>query len=107
MRTNLIIYPITSHSLHTAGETVFYNSNLLHCATYEPHEPRVTLHACMGSSKGGSSRARNILQHGLEWMKGEEFKKGLDEKSLVMLEKLLQMERESGGAERVGYSLEN
>ena len=53
---------------------MFYNSNILHCAMYDPDERRATLHACMGNSRGGTTRARNILQHGLEWMKEERFK---------------------------------
>ncbi|TFK68940.1 hypothetical protein BDN72DRAFT_820679 [Pluteus cervinus] len=87
------------------GETVFYNSNILHCAAYEPGEKRATLHATMGDAKGGSTRARNVLQHGLEWMKEVRFREDLDEKSVAMLDLLLKMHAESGDA--VGFSLEN
>ncbi|KAI0072244.1 hypothetical protein K474DRAFT_1668050 [Panus rudis PR-1116 ss-1] len=62
------------------GETVFYNSNILHCATYNPDAKRATLHACMGSIKSGSSRARNILQHGLNWMIEPSFRETLDDR---------------------------
>jgi len=55
------------------GDTVFYNSNILHTATYNPDIKRATLHACMGDTRGGSARARNILQHGLRWMRNPEF----------------------------------
>lgn len=84
------------------GETVFYNSNILHCATYDSKEPRATLHACIGDIRGGSSRARNVLQHGLDWMKDERFRAMLSEKSKPMLDRLIAM-RNSNDA--VGYSL--
>lgn len=88
-----------------AGETVFYNSNILHCATYDCHVSRATLHACMGDARGGSTRARNVLQHGLEWMKHEEFVKTLPGgRAKRMWVKLMEMEKASGG--KVGYSLE-
>lgn len=87
-----------------AGDTVFYNSNILHCATYDSSKKRATLHACMGSVKGGSTRARNILQHGLDWMTEDKFKDTLDERGKVMLERLVNMKNGSG---EVGYSLSN
>lgn len=60
--------------LYAAGETVVYNQNILHCATYSPDSTRVTLHACIGNAKNGAgqTRARNILQHGVGWMKEDE-----------------------------------
>ncbi|KIJ43903.1 hypothetical protein M422DRAFT_75495 [Sphaerobolus stellatus SS14] len=92
-----------------SGETVFYNSNILHCATYSCHVKRATLHACMGDSRGGSVRARNILQHGLEWMKSEEFAKTLpdrdhDGRAKKMWVRLLEMEKGAGG--KIVYSLD-
>ncbi|KAF8130656.1 hypothetical protein EV363DRAFT_1332779 [Boletus edulis] len=39
------------------GETVFYNSNILHCATYDAKQRRATLHATMGDTRGESTRA--------------------------------------------------
>jgi hypothetical protein len=56
----------------------------------------------MGDIKGGSSRARNVLQHGLDWMKEERFRATLNEKSKPMLDRLIAM-RSSNDA--VGYSL--
>lgn len=50
------------------GETVNYNNNILHRASYSPNKPRATLHV-WGNTRGGS-RASNILQHGLEWIRG-------------------------------------
>lgn len=91
----------TPHSC-IAGESVFYNSNILHCATYDPDEKRATLHATMGDAKGGSTRARNILQHGLDWMKNPAFEAHLDARGQAMLANLLQMEKSAGDIE---YSL--
>jgi hypothetical protein len=41
---------------------------------------------------GGSSRARNVLQHGLKWMKEERFKDGLNDKAKAMLDRLTKMQ---------------
>ena len=90
------------HPRYSAGESVFYNSNILHCATYDPGVTRATLHATMGDARGGSARARNILQHGLKWMKDPAFVETLNERGRAMLDKLLQMEKSAGD---VGYSL--
>jgi hypothetical protein len=81
------------------GETVFYNNNILHCATYSPIRLRATLHACIGDTRGGSIRARNILQHELEWMKEEAFRESLNLKGKQMLERLLRMQKEFHGKE--------
>ena len=95
-----------THRYYTAGETVFYNSNILHCAMYDPDEKRATLHACMGNTRGGTTRARNILQHGLEWMKEERFKTTLPTgRAQDMLDNLLKMASQTDG--RVEYSLIN
>ncbi|EMD35931.1 hypothetical protein CERSUDRAFT_115834 [Gelatoporia subvermispora B] len=87
------------------GETVFYNSNILHCATYDPHQRRATLHACMGSTRGGASRARNILQHGLLWMREDRFRDGLDGRGRAMLANLIKMQESVNGD--LEYSLQN
>lgn len=89
--------------MRAAGQTVFYNSNIMHCATYDSKVPRATLHATMGDVRGGSSRARNVLQHGLEWMKEEKFNNGLNEKGKMMLRRLIEMQKGVNGD--VGYSL--
>ncbi|KAG9312562.1 hypothetical protein JVU11DRAFT_6958 [Chiua virens] len=86
-----------------AGETVFYNSNILHCATYDTSQRRATLHATMGDIRGGSTRARNVLQHGLQWMKEPQFRETLDEVGQRMLDALVQMQISVKGD--VGYSL--
>ncbi|KAF8915054.1 hypothetical protein CPB85DRAFT_1375230 [Mucidula mucida] len=86
------------------GETVFYNSNILHVGTYSAKHKRATLHASMGDARGGSVRARNVLQHGLNWMKEEPFRNTLTEKGKTMLDRLIEMQQNAG---EVGYSLEN
>ncbi|CDO68524.1 hypothetical protein BN946_scf184998.g21 [Trametes cinnabarina] len=87
------------------GETVFYNNNILHCATYDANQPRITLHACMGEVRGGPTRARNILQHGLRWMKEERFARTLDPRGRKMLERIVKLQESVKGD--VGYSLAN
>jgi hypothetical protein len=94
-----------SNSEVVVGETMFYNNNILHCASYSPIRPRATLHACIGDTRGGSARARNILQHELEWMKEEAFRETLNLKGKQMLERLLRMQEGFHGKEIV-YSLE-
>ncbi|KAJ7092006.1 hypothetical protein B0H15DRAFT_184278 [Mycena belliarum] len=84
------------------GDSVFYNSNILHCASYDAQARRATLHASMGNVKGGSIRARNILQHGLSWMKEPNFSEGLDSRGKAMLGRLLELYNATGD---VGYSL--
>ncbi|KAJ7141204.1 hypothetical protein C8R44DRAFT_762930 [Mycena epipterygia] len=86
------------------GESVFYNSNILHCAAYDCKARRATLHATMGNVAGGSVRARNILQHGLSWMKEPQFSDGLDARGKVMLGRLLDLYNAVGNVD-VGYSL--
>ncbi|KAF8130754.1 hypothetical protein EV363DRAFT_1333716 [Boletus edulis] len=86
------------------GETVFYNSNILHCATYDVKQRRATLHATMGDTRGGSKRARNVLRHGLEWMQEKRFRETLDEAGQrMMLDALIEMR--NGVQGEVGYSL--
>lgn len=106
LQINTFFNLVSLRKKKTAGETVFYNNNILHCATYDSSAPRATLHGCIGDVRGGSTRARNILQHGLEWMKGEEFKDSLPDnwRTRHMLDNLLDMQRNSGP---VGYSLQN
>lgn len=96
--------PTTTLIFPPAGESVFYNSNILHCAAYDCKARRATLHATMGNVAGGSVRARNILQHGLSWMKEPQFSDGLDARGKVMLGRLLDLYNAVGDAD-VGYSL--
>lgn len=85
-----------------AGESVFYNSNILHCASYDASAPRATLHATIGNVAGGSVRARNILQHGLGWMKEPQFRESLNQRGTAMLDRLMKLYNSVGD---VGYSL--
>ncbi|KIK64228.1 hypothetical protein GYMLUDRAFT_83536 [Collybiopsis luxurians FD-317 M1] len=87
------------------GETVFYNSNILHCATYDNTVKRATLHACTGDARHGAARARNILQHGLSWVKDSRFKEQLTPKGRRMLDRLLDLQQNTS-PDSVGYSLE-
>ena len=57
----------------------------------------------MGDIRGGSSRARNVLQHGLHWMKEDRFRDGLDDRGQAMLSRLIEMHKGVHGD--VGYSL--
>ncbi|KAL1923842.1 uncharacterized protein VTP21DRAFT_8822 [Calcarisporiella thermophila] len=84
-----------------AGQTVFYNNNILHRAVYSKDRKRATLHGCMGCVSGGSHRAQNILQHGLAWMRSEEFRNSLPER---MHEKLDNLIRLADQHTDVGYS---
>ncbi|CAE6398762.1 unnamed protein product [Rhizoctonia solani] len=56
-----------------AGDTVFYQNNILHTAAYHPDVKRATLHANMGDIRGGNRRARMILQHQVDWVRGDAF----------------------------------
>ncbi|EJD00334.1 FtsJ-domain-containing protein [Fomitiporia mediterranea MF3/22] len=88
-----------------AGQTVFYNNNILHCARYSPHSQRATLHGCVGDTRGGSTRARNVLQHGLKWMQEDRFRETLPEgRARDMLDRLLEMESREGNG-KIAYSL--
>lgn len=99
----------------TAGDTVIYNNNILHTGAYTTGARRETLHACMGNTRGGVARARNILQHDVRWMRDERFPatfkdsevregRGEGERLRGMYELLLKMERSAGNAEVLGYS---
>jgi hypothetical protein len=50
------------------GEMAFYNNNILHRGAYDCEVERMTLHGSMGHVEGGAMRARNVLQHGREWI---------------------------------------
>lgn len=84
---------------------MFYNNNILHCGAYSQARKRATLHASMGDTRGGSARARNVLQHGLEWMQSDEFRETLDSKGKEMLERLITMQKEYAD-KPVVYSLD-
>ena len=60
----------------------------------------------MGDARGGSARARNIVQHDLEWMKEGAFRESLNLNGRQMLERLLRMQKEFHGKDIAKYSLE-
>jgi hypothetical protein len=90
---------------YLAGQTVFYNSNILHCGAYNSKQRRATLHGCMGDTRGGSTRARNVLQHGLLWMTEDRFRDQLSGRGRKMLQALIDMKKGVKGD--VGYSQMN
>jgi hypothetical protein len=45
----------------------------------------------MGDTRGGSTRARNVLQHGLLWMTEDRFRDQLSERGTRMLQALIDM----------------
>ncbi|TEB26451.1 hypothetical protein FA13DRAFT_1776931 [Coprinellus micaceus] len=104
--TNPLDMPGAIQVILQPGDTVFYNSNILHCATYSSQAKRATLHACMGDAvRGGAVRARNILQHDLKWMQDEAFRETLpNDTARGTLDRLKRLQSEQGGAQVV-YSL--
>lgn len=100
-----------------AGQTAFYSQRILHRASYLPSRHRATLHGCYGevgydASHGqdhqnisASERARNVLQHGVEWMKDDAFGHQLPQRLQPMWKNLLVMS-EKNKPEDLGYSLE-
>lgn len=50
------------------GEMAFYNNNIYHRGAYRSNVERMTLHGSIGHVAGGPVRARNVLQHGREWI---------------------------------------
>ncbi|ORY27921.1 hypothetical protein BCR39DRAFT_496867 [Naematelia encephala] len=87
-----------------AGETVFYNNNILHVGKYTPETKRRTLHGCYGSPPvGDDTRARNILQHDLSYTRDPAFRELVSDDLKPMLDKLNSWQRRFEGVE-IGYS---
>ncbi|KAJ3243805.1 hypothetical protein HDU78_011790 [Chytriomyces hyalinus] len=86
-----------------AGQTVFYNNNIMHRAVYDKSKKRATLHGCMGTVNGGPHRARNILQHGVKWMREERFKETLPVRLLPLYDNLISLANSNEGKD-LGYS---
>jgi hypothetical protein len=78
------------------GQTVFYDSNILHRAAYQCNKKRATLHACMGTIDGGDHRAANVFQHGLDWMNTPEFKNSLPPSLEIPYANVLAMAESAG-----------
>lgn len=79
-----------------AGQTVFYDNNILHRASYDCTQKRSTLHASMGTIEGGHHRAAVILQHGLDWMNTEEFKNTLPQSLIKPHTNVIEMANKAG-----------
>ncbi|KAF2715698.1 phytanoyl-CoA dioxygenase family protein [Pleomassaria siparia CBS 279.74] len=86
-----------------AGEVAFYDNNILHRGVYDATKERMTLHGCIGSTRGDGSRARNVLQHGVgDWVRGYAFEDAerLGEewvgRARVMREKLVSLGEKAG-----------
>ncbi|PWN49115.1 hypothetical protein IE53DRAFT_388693 [Violaceomyces palustris] len=105
--------PTTLRVSLKAGQTVFYSQRILHRASYLPTKVRATLHGCYGDSGepgdgnnlSGGERARNILQHGVEWMREDDFGASLPERLKPMWENLIRMDKE-WSSKNLGYSLD-
>ncbi|PWN32637.1 uncharacterized protein FA14DRAFT_161986 [Meira miltonrushii] len=107
--------PTTLRVRLKAGQTAFYSQRILHRASYLPSRHRATLHGCYGEvgyansqdehSTSASERARNVLQHGVEWMKEDAFGQQLPERLKPMWKNLLVMS-EKNRPEDLGYSLD-
>lgn len=85
------------------GDIVFYNSNILHRASYSAKNLRLTLHGSYGHVKHGKTRAKGVLQHGVaEWL--PDFKPTTE--NMEMLKgKLVALAKQFEGV-NLGYSLE-
>jgi hypothetical protein len=79
-----------------AGQSVFYDNNILHRASYLASNKRATLHASMGTIEGGHYRASCILQHGLAWMNTDGFKETLPESLIKPHANVLAMAKKAG-----------
>ncbi|CUM68221.1 uncharacterized protein PRCAT00005942001 [Priceomyces carsonii] len=85
------------------GDVVFYESNILHRATYSSKNLRLTLHGSYGHVKYGKFRAKGVLQHGVaNWLPN--FKPENDNMELLA-DKLRILSREFEGV-NLGYALE-
>lgn len=85
------------------GDIVFYNSNILHRASYSAKNLRLTLHGSYGHVKHGKTRAKGVLQHGVaEWLPDFE---PTTENMEMLKSKLVALAKQFEGV-NLGYSLE-
>ncbi|GAO50192.1 hypothetical protein SAICODRAFT_85253 [Saitoella complicata NRRL Y-17804] len=82
------------------GDTVFYDNNILHRGVYGTTPVRATLHGCIGTTGAGPERARNILQHDMNWVRDVQYTGRLERMRLNLIRMA-----ESVGADDLGYSL--
>lgn len=85
-----------------AGEMAFYNNNIFHRGAYRSDVERMTLHGSMGHVAGGPLRARNVLQHGREWIAKVDMSRVSDKKRADgMRDRLVALGRDHG---EVGFA---
>ncbi|KJX97052.1 phytanoyl-CoA dioxygenase family protein [Zymoseptoria brevis] len=85
-----------------AGDIVFYNNNILHRGVYRSDAERMTLHGSIGHVDGGPLRARNVLQHGRNWIGGVDFSQVENpDRARGMRERLLELGKKY---EEVGFA---
>lgn len=85
------------------GDVVFYNSNILHRATYSAKNLRLTLHGSYGHVDHGQTRAKGVLQHGVaKWL--PDFQPQ-NENMAMLKAKLVALANQFEGVQ-LGYSLE-
>lgn len=92
------------------GDVVFYDNNLIHRGVYAADTERFTLHGSVGDVRGGESRARNVLQHGVgAWIAECAFEDfGLDPRVLRRAERMTENLRALGeGRADVGFAHED
>ncbi|KAF6767569.1 Phytanoyl-CoA dioxygenase [Kalmanozyma brasiliensis GHG001] len=102
--------PDTVRAKLKPGQTAFYSQRILHRASYLPSAKRATLHGCFGDAsqggKGTAERARNVLQHGVEWMRDTSFGESLPEALKPMWANLIRMDA-AFADKQLGFSLQN
>ncbi|CAK9786872.1 hypothetical protein CC85DRAFT_289294 [Cutaneotrichosporon oleaginosum] len=84
------------------GQGVFYNNNIMHVGKYNLAVKRRTLHGCYGCPPpGDTSRARNLLQHGLGYATDPAFKSTLPQSLWPMVDRLNGLQASMEGKEQV------
>ena len=85
------------------GDVVFYNSNILHRASYSAKNERLTLHGSYGHVDHGHTRAKGVLQHGVsEWLP----RFHPTESNLIMLRGNLEALAKEFEGQDLGFALE-
>lgn len=85
------------------GDIVFYNSNILHRASYSSKNVRLTLHGSYGHADHGKTRAKGVLQYGVaKWLPKFETK----ESNLQMMKTKLEVLANQFEGVELGYSLD-
>jgi hypothetical protein len=93
-----------------AGDTVFYDSNILHRGIYKGIDPkselgRLTLHGSVGLAGHSQERSRQVLQHGVgEWIGRAQF--GPEGSNLERAEAMRKRLVAMGSGNDLGYSLD-